>query len=56
MGTATRKCKNAKNPKPPWPYLVVHYCYMELVFNFILYQTLGPKLIAHFVGMHVGMN
>jgi hypothetical protein len=28
----------------------------NLLFNLILYQTLGPKLIAHFVGMHVGMN
>jgi len=27
----------------------------NLFFNFILYQTLGPKLISHFVGMHVGM-
>jgi hypothetical protein len=25
-------------------------------FNLILYQTLGPKLIAHFGGMHVGIN
>jgi hypothetical protein len=25
-------------------------------FNLILYQTLGPKLISHFVGMHVGMG
>jgi len=24
--------------------------------KFILYQTLGPKLIARFVGMHVGMD
>jgi hypothetical protein len=28
----------------------------NLFFNLILYQTLGPKLIAHFVGMHVGMG
>ncbi len=28
----------------------------NLFFNLILYQNLGPKLIAHFVGMHVGMN
>jgi hypothetical protein len=28
----------------------------NLFFNFILYQTLGPKLISHFVGMHVGMG
>jgi len=28
----------------------------NLFFNFILYQTLGPKLIARFIGMHVGMD
>jgi hypothetical protein len=28
----------------------------NLFFNLILYQTLGPKLISHFVGMHVGMG
>jgi hypothetical protein len=28
----------------------------NLFFNFILYQTLGPKLISHFVGMHVSMG
>jgi hypothetical protein len=28
----------------------------NLFFNLILYKTLGSKLIAHFVGMHVGMN
>ncbi len=32
MGTPIRKCKNAKNTKPLWPYLVwcsiVHFCYM----------------------------
>jgi hypothetical protein len=27
-----------------------------LFFNLILYQTLGPKLISHFVGMCVGMG
>jgi hypothetical protein len=27
-----------------------------LFFNLILYQTLGLKLISHFVGMHVGMG
>ncbi len=36
VGTFTRKCKNAKNPKPPWPFLVwcfiIHFCYMKLVF------------------------
>jgi hypothetical protein len=25
-------------------------------FNLVLYQTLGPKLISHFVNMHVGMG
>ncbi len=29
---------------------------MNLFFNLILYQILGPKLIAHFVNMHVGMD
>jgi len=28
----------------------------NLFFNLILYQTLGPKLTSHFVGMHVGMG
>jgi len=28
----------------------------NLFFNLILYQILGPKLIAHFIGMHVGMD
>jgi hypothetical protein len=28
----------------------------NLFSNFILYQTLGPKSIAHVVGMHAGMN
>jgi hypothetical protein len=28
----------------------------NLFFNFILYQTLGPKLISHFVGMHMDMG
>jgi hypothetical protein len=28
----------------------------NLFFNLILYQTLGPKLISHFVGMHVRMG
>jgi len=28
----------------------------NLFFNLILYQTLGPKLISHFVGIHVGMG
>jgi hypothetical protein len=29
---------------------------LNLFFNLILYQTLGFKLIAHFVGMHVSMD
>ncbi len=28
----------------------------NLFLNFILYQTLGPKLIAHFVSIHAGMD
>jgi hypothetical protein len=28
----------------------------NLFFNFILYQSLGPKLISHFVSMHVGVG
>ncbi len=28
----------------------------NLFFNLILYQILGPKLISHFVGIHVGMD
>jgi hypothetical protein len=29
---------------------------MELIFLFHIMPNLGPKLIAHFVGMHVGMD
>jgi hypothetical protein len=36
--------------------LLVIFFNMEFVFNLILYQTLSPKLIAHFVGLHVGMD
>jgi len=55
-----------------WSFLVPQPCfdplghiwYDVLLFNFlygcsfnlILYQTLGLKLIAHFVSMHVGMD
>ncbi len=28
----------------------------NLFFKIILYHTLGPKLIAHFVSMHVGID
>jgi len=39
---------------------MMFYCSLiiiwNLFFNLILYQNLGPKLIAHFVGMHVGMD
>jgi hypothetical protein len=28
----------------------------NLFLNFILYQILGPKLISHFISMHVGMG
>jgi len=28
----------------------------NLFFSFILYQILSPKLITHFVNMHVGMD
>jgi hypothetical protein len=47
------KCQESKTTLA----IIIHFCYMELVFfNLILYQTLGPKLISHFVGMHVGMG
>jgi len=36
--------------------LLFTFVIWNLFFNFILYQTLGPKLISHFVGMHVGMG
>jgi hypothetical protein len=29
---------------------------MDFKKNLILYKILGPKLIAYFVGMHVGMD
>jgi len=60
VSTPSRNCKNAKNPKPPRSYLIwcsiVHFYYMDFFFNLILYQTLGFKLITHFVGMYVGMD
>jgi hypothetical protein len=28
----------------------------KLFFNLLLYQTLGPKLITHFVDIYVGMH
>jgi hypothetical protein len=36
--------------------LLFIYIILNLFFNLILYQTLGLKLISHFVGMHVGMG
>jgi hypothetical protein len=36
--------------------LLFTFVIWNLVFNLILYQTLSPKLISHFVGMHVGMD
>jgi hypothetical protein len=36
--------------------LLFSFVIWNLFFNLILYQTLGLKLIAHFVSMHVGMN
>jgi hypothetical protein len=36
--------------------LLFTFVIWNLFFNLILYQILGPKLIAHFIGMHVGMG
>jgi len=36
--------------------LLFTFVIWNLFFNLILYQTLGLKLISHFVGMHVGMG
>jgi hypothetical protein len=36
--------------------LLFTFVIWNLFFNLILYQTLGPKLISHFVSMHVGMG
>jgi hypothetical protein len=36
--------------------LLFTFVFWNLFFSFILYQTLGPKLIEHFVNMHVGMD
>jgi hypothetical protein len=36
--------------------LLFTFIIWNLFFNFILYQIVGPKLIAHFVSMHVGMD
>jgi len=37
-------------------FLLFTFVIWNLFFNFILYQTLGLKLITHFVSMHVGMD
>jgi hypothetical protein len=36
--------------------LLFTFVIWNLFFHLILYQTLGLKLIAHFVSMHVGMD
>jgi hypothetical protein len=36
--------------------LLFTFVIWNLFYNLILYQTLGLKLISHFVGMHVGMS
>ncbi len=36
--------------------LLFTFVIRNLFFNLILYQTLDPQLISHFVGMHVGMG
>jgi hypothetical protein len=36
--------------------LLFTFVIWNLFLNFILYQTLGPKLISHFVSMHVSMG
>jgi hypothetical protein len=39
-----------------WYDVLLFTIIIWLFFNLLLYQTLDPKLIAHFVGMHVGMD
>jgi hypothetical protein len=42
---------------PIWyDVLIFIFVIQNLFLNLILYQILGPKLISHFVGMHVGMG
>ncbi len=55
--------KNVKMPRIQnhlshiwYDVLLFTFVIWNLFFNFILYQTLGPKSIAHFVSMHVGMG
>ncbi len=36
--------------------LLFTFVIWNLFFNLILYQTLGPKLISHFVNMYVNMG
>jgi hypothetical protein len=55
--------KNVKMPRIQnhlghiwYEVLLFIFVIWNLFFNLILYQTLGPKLISHFVGMHVGMG
>jgi hypothetical protein len=55
--------KNVKMPRIQnhlghiwYDVLLFIFVIWNLFFNLILYQNLGPKLISHFVGMHVGMD
>jgi hypothetical protein len=55
--------KNVKMPRIQnhlghiwYDVLLFTFVIWNLFFNFILYQTLGLKLISHFVGIHVGMG
>jgi hypothetical protein len=40
----------------PYDVLLFTFVIWNLFFNLVLYQTLGPKLISHFVGMYAGMG
>jgi hypothetical protein len=55
--------KNVKMPRIQnhighiwYDILLFIFVIWNLFFNLILYQTLSPKSISHFVGIHVGMG
>jgi hypothetical protein len=39
-----------------WYGVLLFILVIWLFFNLKLYRTIGPKLITHFVNMHVGMD
>jgi hypothetical protein len=53
-----QKCQESKTTSAIFGMMFYYsfLLYGTCFFNFILYQTLGPKLISHFVGMHMDMG